>query len=929
MGQIYAHKKKAVVQNPNFSPKNSNTISALPNSLLLAVQSGQSGNRHNPELENIMKSRLAALHHQIPSAENEADQLSSGITSGTPEQVKESMGERLGADFSSVRFHTGASVSQRADNMGARAWTQGSDVYFGEGGFHPTVAAHELVHTAQQGAVDSASVNVSAPMGGVQMWNPFRKLANLFCGCNSRSRKQKTTQTQQDILPKPHKSPRNIGLLQNKMSFFGDEPSSPTQQHNDIVKEDESPFLMSSENQMGLDKAGEDLPKQQRNAIDNNIFPKHRVPQKGILRSNPSTTGAKKIKLDHMVQKTIQGTLQNRSGPIYLLKDPENLKKINTIYKGNSGERGVNMLDIWNVAFSTGKRRWRPKELKGLQSEIIEPLVKRANQSTKHNSPIVNMPDKENQSITRLADILMDNIDSLQGICPKTADFWKVDSVICQSTSASMEILKNQFEQLVKINEKYVNCKGEEQCQAEIDNIKKEINANFCRQNDLKNNMERMKTDYIKNVGAKNAVALEKLLTAFPKMFDPKKTKKMQEYQKCFIESQKVEPHFLKNIVADRNNHLIAREQAPQVQQSNDTGNKDDNPLLLSKAHVKKKVGWKTTEARIIDMSRDTHNIKDKVFEEALETIDPEFFGKGYLDAMEPQSPYKPKNRKASQKLESASQKLKRKEEFLQKLADEQLKKEKGTGDSQKKEKLKAIVDSFIQGSREKSDSQKIRSASASQVVQKKAHSYIQGLGKEQSSKKRGESTGSTQSLQKPMEDILRKYGKNQPIKKRGENIGSAQTFQEEKANFKRKIGEGPKRNDTNDSENHPDRHIDTSGQLTDQVKGKPEQNTQKHKLDEVFSRLQQWEEQEENERGNDVLPREREKMLKFFLEQSGMVAPDKESGKSPSSSQNLRKKQQNKKRKKAPNFLLAPNPNDAFDPQNDGSDSQNEDKAK
>ena len=51
--------------------------------------------------------------------------------------------------------------------MGSRAYTRGSDVYFGSGGFSPSVAAHELVHTVQQGAV-SGHVSQSVPFGTIQ-----------------------------------------------------------------------------------------------------------------------------------------------------------------------------------------------------------------------------------------------------------------------------------------------------------------------------------------------------------------------------------------------------------------------------------------------------------------------------------------------------------------------------------------------------------------------------------------------------------------------------------------------------------------------------------------------------------------------------------------------------------------------------------------
>ena len=111
---------------------------------------------------------------QIPQAEQEADRLSAPVSAGSPEAVKAEMGRRMEADFSDVRFHTGEDAAARADAMGARAFTSGTDVYFGSGGFDAVIAAHELVHTVQQGGVDSGVATLSTPAGGVQMW-PGRK----------------------------------------------------------------------------------------------------------------------------------------------------------------------------------------------------------------------------------------------------------------------------------------------------------------------------------------------------------------------------------------------------------------------------------------------------------------------------------------------------------------------------------------------------------------------------------------------------------------------------------------------------------------------------------------------------------------------------------------------------------------------------------
>ena len=123
-------------------------------------------------LEELMQERMRQhfLDHQIPEAEREADRLASAAQGArTPEEVKARMGERLGADFSGVRFHTDSGTFHTAEDMGARAYATGRDIYFGQGGFDPAVAAHELVHTVQQGQVESSAPTVSAPAGQVQM----------------------------------------------------------------------------------------------------------------------------------------------------------------------------------------------------------------------------------------------------------------------------------------------------------------------------------------------------------------------------------------------------------------------------------------------------------------------------------------------------------------------------------------------------------------------------------------------------------------------------------------------------------------------------------------------------------------------------------------------------------------------------------------
>lgn len=149
---------------------------AIPNSALHTAL-GIGGDRSMDDLQERILQRQPAirLQNQIPQAENEADRLSATVHSGSPESVKAAMGRRLGADFSGVRFHTDNAAAEQAGAMGARAFTSGADVYFGAGGFDPSVAAHELVHTVQQGMAASETATLSTPAGGVQM-KPLTKL---------------------------------------------------------------------------------------------------------------------------------------------------------------------------------------------------------------------------------------------------------------------------------------------------------------------------------------------------------------------------------------------------------------------------------------------------------------------------------------------------------------------------------------------------------------------------------------------------------------------------------------------------------------------------------------------------------------------------------------------------------------------------------
>ncbi len=110
----------------------------LPNSeLSLQRKTGDVPSESSPNLE----SRLSS---------------SKGSGSSLPSDIQSSMGSEFGADFSNVRVHTGTQAVQMSQDIGAQAFTHGSDIYFNQGKYDTNsnsgrhLLAHELTHTVQQ-----------------------------------------------------------------------------------------------------------------------------------------------------------------------------------------------------------------------------------------------------------------------------------------------------------------------------------------------------------------------------------------------------------------------------------------------------------------------------------------------------------------------------------------------------------------------------------------------------------------------------------------------------------------------------------------------------------------------------------------------------------------------------------------------------------
>lgn len=109
--------------------------------------------------------------------------LSKQSTGGAvlPQATRAHMENRMSADFSNVRIHTGPASHEASTSIGARAFTHGNNIHFANGEFNPGtksgqhLLAHELTHTMQQGAAPSKANPGNGPPSGLRKLVPKAK----------------------------------------------------------------------------------------------------------------------------------------------------------------------------------------------------------------------------------------------------------------------------------------------------------------------------------------------------------------------------------------------------------------------------------------------------------------------------------------------------------------------------------------------------------------------------------------------------------------------------------------------------------------------------------------------------------------------------------------------------------------------------------
>lgn len=108
----------------------------------------QQSKRNEEGVQMVDNRSLTALQAKMASIVQQAENKT-----GIPDDVKQRMEDSFNTDFSGVRVHPDSSA---APEVGALAYTQGTDIHFAPGQFKPDTSAgqqllgHELAHVVQQ-----------------------------------------------------------------------------------------------------------------------------------------------------------------------------------------------------------------------------------------------------------------------------------------------------------------------------------------------------------------------------------------------------------------------------------------------------------------------------------------------------------------------------------------------------------------------------------------------------------------------------------------------------------------------------------------------------------------------------------------------------------------------------------------------------------
>jgi hypothetical protein len=112
----------------------------------------------NAAVQRLLAQRSGSGPTEISEETTGAINSQRGAGQSLDDGMAAKAGGAMGQDFSGVTVHTDSSADNLSRQLGAKAFTTGSDIFFREGAYNPKssegqhLIAHELTHVVQQGA---------------------------------------------------------------------------------------------------------------------------------------------------------------------------------------------------------------------------------------------------------------------------------------------------------------------------------------------------------------------------------------------------------------------------------------------------------------------------------------------------------------------------------------------------------------------------------------------------------------------------------------------------------------------------------------------------------------------------------------------------------------------------------------------------------
>lgn len=164
----------AVPSRVQQSKRNDDGLQMVDNRTLSAIQAKMVDivQRAEDDEDDLLQGKFVAQRDEdeddlLQGKFEQPVQAKSENQTGIPDNVRQRMEDSFGTDFSSVRVHP---ESSKAPEVGALAYTQGTDIHFAPGQFKPDTSVgqqllgHELTHVIQQA---EGRVQPTTEVGGI------------------------------------------------------------------------------------------------------------------------------------------------------------------------------------------------------------------------------------------------------------------------------------------------------------------------------------------------------------------------------------------------------------------------------------------------------------------------------------------------------------------------------------------------------------------------------------------------------------------------------------------------------------------------------------------------------------------------------------------------------------------------------------------